>query len=126
MEVTHLFTCAYSKGRRLYVDGSLQTRRWVASDGQERYTTEVLLSKYRGELVLLESPEDKHGGSTARRGVSAEVSAEIPSSGGVSSNEGASTGKFSNQQHLGMSNAPHASAARSTTTMGIRPHACWQ
>lgn len=54
-----------SKGRRLYLEGSLQTRRWVSSDGHERYTTEVLLAKYKGELVLLESPEEKQQVSDA-------------------------------------------------------------
>ncbi|CDJ41307.1 Single-stranded DNA-binding protein, related [Eimeria tenella] len=71
------------KGRRLYVDGSLQTRRWVASDGQERYTTEVLLSKYKGELVLLESPEERHAAAAAAAAGSRAAAADGQHSGAM-------------------------------------------
>ena len=43
------------KGAHLYVEGQLQTRKWTAQQGQDRYTTEVVLSKFRGELTLLGS-----------------------------------------------------------------------
>lgn len=42
-----------SKGRTVYVEGSLQTRKWTDQNGQERYTTEIVLQRFRGELVLL-------------------------------------------------------------------------
>jgi single-strand DNA-binding protein len=42
-----------SKGSKVYVEGSLQTRKWTDQQGQERYTTEVVLQKFRGELVML-------------------------------------------------------------------------
>src|SRR6201990_3095987 len=41
------------KGSRVYLEGQLQTRKWQDKDGQERYTTEVVLQRFRGELVLL-------------------------------------------------------------------------
>ena len=41
------------KGRSVYVEGQLQTRKWTDQGGQERYTTEVVLGRFRGELVLL-------------------------------------------------------------------------
>jgi single-strand DNA-binding protein len=41
------------KGTKLYLEGQLVTRKWVDSAGTERYTTEVVLQRYRGELVLL-------------------------------------------------------------------------
>lgn len=116
----------HSKGRRLYVDGTLQTRRWVASDGQERYTTEVLLSKYKGELVLLESPEDKHGGAATNKA----GPTEIGTNGGMTRAIGASQvlpsddvpqGTFGSQQRH--SGARNAIGARSDATMGIRPRA---
>src|SRR3954453_23149880 len=37
------------KGSKVYVEGSLQTRKWTDQQGQERYTTEVVLGKFRGE-----------------------------------------------------------------------------
>lgn len=46
------------KGSKIYVEGSLQTRKYVDKDGQERYTTEVVLQKYRGELTMLDSARD--------------------------------------------------------------------
>jgi len=47
------------KGRRLYLEGALQTRRWAGNDGNERFTTEVVLQRFRGEMVMLDSPEDR-------------------------------------------------------------------
>lgn len=43
------------KGSKLYVDGSLQTRKWTDQTGQEKYTTEVMIGRFRGELVLLDA-----------------------------------------------------------------------
>ena len=42
-----------SKGRSVYLEGQLQTRKWQDQSGQERYTTEIVLQRFRGELVLL-------------------------------------------------------------------------
>ena len=44
-----------SKGTKLYIEGQLQTRKWTDRDGQERYTTEVVLQRFRGELTMLDS-----------------------------------------------------------------------
>jgi len=41
------------KGRSVYLEGQLQTRKWTDQQGQEKYTTEVVLQRFRGELVLL-------------------------------------------------------------------------
>jgi single-strand DNA-binding protein len=42
------------KGSKVYLEGALQTRKWTGQDGQERYTTEVVLQRFRGELTLLD------------------------------------------------------------------------
>lgn len=42
------------KGSKVYIEGQLQTRKWQDRDGQDRYSTEVVLQKYRGELALLD------------------------------------------------------------------------
>lgn len=47
------------KGSKLYIEGQLETRKWTDQQGQERYTTEVVLRPYRGELAML----DSRGGS---------------------------------------------------------------
>ena len=43
------------KGSKVYLEGQLQTRKWTGQDGQERYTTEVVLQRYRGELTMLDT-----------------------------------------------------------------------
>jgi single-strand DNA-binding protein len=43
------------KGRKVYVEGALQTRKWTDNSGQERYTTEIVLQRFRGELTMLDS-----------------------------------------------------------------------
>ncbi len=49
------------KGRKVYVEGSLQTRKWTDQQGQEKYTTEVVIDRFRGELTLLDSNRDSEG-----------------------------------------------------------------
>jgi|GEM_PF-293162 len=46
------------KGSKLYVEGQLQTRKWQDKDGVDRYTTEIVLKPYRGEIKLLDSKQD--------------------------------------------------------------------
>jgi len=43
------------KGSKIYIEGQLQTRKWQDSQGNDRYTTEIVLQKYRGELHMLDS-----------------------------------------------------------------------
>jgi single-strand DNA-binding protein len=43
------------KGMKVYVEGQLQTRKWQDQTGQDRYTTEIVLQKFRGELQMLDS-----------------------------------------------------------------------
>ena len=50
------------KGSKVYVEGQLQTRKWQGQDGQDRYTTEVVLQRFRGELTMLDSRGEGGGG----------------------------------------------------------------
>ncbi len=50
------------KGSKVYLEGALQTRKWAGQDGQERYTTEVVLGRFRGELTLLDGRGESGGG----------------------------------------------------------------
>jgi len=50
------------KGRKVYVEGQLQTRKWTDQGGQERYTTEIVLDRFRGELTLLDNNRDGESG----------------------------------------------------------------
>jgi single-strand DNA-binding protein len=42
------------KGSKVYLEGQLQTRKWQDQSGQDRYTTEIVLGKFRGELTMLD------------------------------------------------------------------------
>ena len=48
------------KGSKIYLEGQLQTRKWQDSSGVEKYTTEVVLQNYRGELLLLDRTNDSN------------------------------------------------------------------
>lgn len=52
------------KGAKVYVEGALQTRKWTDDQGRERETTEVVLSRFRGELTML---DDARGGGGGHR-----------------------------------------------------------
>ena len=50
------------KGSKVYIEGQLQTRKWTDKDGAEKYTTEVVLQRFRGELTMLDSRSGGGGG----------------------------------------------------------------
>src|SRR5919108_4300847 len=77
-----------SKGRTVYLEGQLQTRKWTDQSGQERYTTEVVLQRFRGELTMLDG---RPGGAEAGGGYS-EPSHDAPSHGPSSGGRGPSSG----------------------------------
>ncbi len=54
------------KGSKVYLEGQLQTRKWTDQSGQERYTTEVVLQQFRGELTMLDARGE--GGGTGGGG----------------------------------------------------------
>lgn len=92
----HLITIAekyLAKGKKIYLEGQLQTRKWTDDQGQEKYTTEVVLNRFRGELQMLDSrsegggssyeaapPADSYGGGSDkdRPGADADLDDEIP------------------------------------------------
>jgi single-strand DNA-binding protein len=53
------------KGSKVYVEGQLSTRKWTGQDGVEKYTTEVVLNRFRGELTMLDG---RAGGAGAGAG----------------------------------------------------------
>jgi single-strand DNA-binding protein len=56
------------KGSKIYLEGSLQTRKWQDQSGQERYSTEVVLQGFRGELTLLDRAGASSGGAGGELG----------------------------------------------------------
>ena len=53
------------KGSKVYIEGQLETRKWQDQNGNDRYSTEVVLRPYRGELTLLDS---RNGGGQGNQG----------------------------------------------------------
>ena len=56
------------KGSKLYLEGQLQTRKWTDQTGVERYTTEIVLQNFRGELTMLDGRNDGMGGAPQQGG----------------------------------------------------------
>ena len=51
------------KGSKVYIEGQLETRKWQDQSGQDRYSTEIVLRPYRGELTLLDARGGGGGGN---------------------------------------------------------------
>jgi single-strand DNA-binding protein len=62
------------KGSKVYIEGQLETRKWTDQSGAERYTTEVVLRQFRGELTML----DGRGGGGAGAGGGDDFAEESP------------------------------------------------
>jgi single-strand DNA-binding protein len=58
------------KGSEVYVEGSLETRKWQDQTGADRYTTEIVLKPFRGELTLLGGRDGGSGGGSGGGGMS--------------------------------------------------------
>ncbi len=80
------------KGMKVYVEGALQTRKWQDQSGQDRYSTEVVLQKFRGELQMLDARGQGEGGARADFGSSGPEDAFPRSSGGGSRGGGGQQG----------------------------------
>jgi single-strand DNA-binding protein len=63
------------KGSKLYIEGQLQTRKWQDQSGQDKYSTEVVLQRFRGELQLLDRREGGGGASGGGSGWGEEENA---------------------------------------------------
>jgi single-strand DNA-binding protein len=78
------------KGSKVYVEGQLQTRKWTDQQGQERYSTEVVLTRFKGELTML----DGAGGSGAGRSGGAGAMEGGYDEGGFGSSANGGPGDF--------------------------------
>lgn len=78
------------KGSTVYIEGSLQTRKWTDNSGVEKYSTEVVLQKFRGELTMLGGRGD--GGSADRDYGDGGYSSGGGSSGGGGFSRGGGSG----------------------------------
>lgn len=58
-----------SKGSRVYIEGHLQTREWTDKDGSKRYATEIVVGKFRGELVLVGGGKERETRAESQQAV---------------------------------------------------------
>jgi single-strand DNA-binding protein len=84
------------KGAKVYVEGQLQTRKWTDKEGQERYTTEVVLSRFRGELTMLDGRGDAAGGPASGGGFGEDE----PAYGGGAAGPGAGRAQAARKSDL--------------------------
>ena len=75
------------KGSKVYVSGSLQTRKWTDQSGQEKYTTEVVLQGFGGELTMLDGRSSGGSGSNIGNGGGNDWDSGGGSSSGGTSND---------------------------------------
>lgn len=78
------------KGSKVFLEGQLQTRKWTDQNGQDRYSTEVVLQRYRGELQMLDSRNE--GGSSGGHSNNDNGGFGGSSSGGQSGGFGSDNG----------------------------------
>ncbi|RMB08532.1 single-stranded DNA-binding protein [Eilatimonas milleporae] len=90
------------KGSKIYVEGQLQTRKWTDQSGQEKYTTEVVLQRYRGELTMLDGRSEGGGGYQGDQGYGASDYAGGPGGGSVGGSGGGHEGGRGSGQGAGM------------------------
>jgi single-strand DNA-binding protein len=76
------------KGSKVYLEGQLQTRKWTDQSGQEKYTTEIVLQRYRGELTML----DRKGEGAEAGGFGGGGDSDYGGGGGGSGGAGGSGG----------------------------------
>lgn len=55
------------KGAKVYIEGALATRKWQDKDGQDKYSTEVVLNGYGGVLTMLDKPGERSEGTRPER-----------------------------------------------------------
>jgi len=56
------------KGSTVYIEGAIQTRKWTDQSGVEKYSTEIVVGKFKGELTMLGGRNDSAGGGASRGG----------------------------------------------------------
>tara|TARA_B100000315_G_scaffold260808_1_gene325641 strand:+ start:1198 stop:1662 length:465 start_codon:yes stop_codon:yes gene_type:complete len=71
------------KGSKVYLEGALQTRKWTDNSGVEKYTTEVVLGNFKGELTMLDGRGDSGGGGGGGGGSQEPDYGSGPSGGGA-------------------------------------------
>jgi single-strand DNA-binding protein len=83
------------KGSKLYIEGALQTRKWTDNAGVEKYSTEIVLQRFRGELTMLDGARGGSGGGAMEGGADYDdgfsgAGGDTPRYGGAGAGRGGS------------------------------------
>ena len=73
------------KGSKVYIEGQLQTRKWQDQNGIDRYTTEVVLQNFRGQLQMLDSRPDDGGSNAATNNQNSAIGSQYAAQKGRTS-----------------------------------------
>jgi len=83
------------KGSKVYIEGQLETRKWQDQSGADKYTTEIVIRQFRGEMTLLDGRDGGSGGG-AGQGDDRELGYEgTPQGGGGGRSGGGASGGYS-------------------------------
>jgi single-strand DNA-binding protein len=75
------------KGAKVYIEGQIETRKWQDQNGQEKYSTEIVLRPYRGELQMLDSRSENNGSNGYDRSPINDASQLHPSGMGTTQHD---------------------------------------
>jgi len=78
-KLTQIVESYLDKGSKIYIEGQLRTRKWQNQQGQDQYTTEVVLTQFKGSLQMLDTkPSNESNTQLSNRRIATVVDDEIP------------------------------------------------
>ena len=66
------------KGSKIYIEGAIQTRKWQDKEGNDKYSTEIVLQNFGGKLIMLDSKSDNQGNQEQAPAPVAELDDTMP------------------------------------------------
>ena len=78
-KLTQIVESYLDKGSKIYIEGQLRTRKWTNQQGQDQYSTEVVLTQFKGSLQMLDTkPSNQSNSQLSNRRIATVVDDEIP------------------------------------------------
>ena len=78
-KLTQIVESYLDKGSKIYIEGQLRTRKWTNQQGQDQYSTEVVLTQFKGSLQMLDAkPSNESNTQLSNRRIATVVDDEVP------------------------------------------------
>ena len=78
-KLTQIVESYLDKGSKIYIEGQLRTRKWTNQQGQDQYSTEVVLTQFKGSLQMLDTkPSNQSNSQLSNRRIATVVDDEVP------------------------------------------------